>query len=195
MDATTNLTTGTRPVDPLRRRVFGGLVLGLLGIAACWYFWPDDLPMSSNAAAIIRDADRAEAIALEPPKSEGEGLWVPQHTNEQLKNPTLIPTLGEPVVVPDEVREELARLLLDPSSYLPRGTTVFCGDPVYGKKVRFLRGEEQVEVYFCFGCQQLTVLQGTTRCGGGYFIPAGRQIQSLIEKLFPAEKPHEVSSE
>ena len=90
---------------------------------------------------------------------------------------------GEPVRVPGADREILRDLLLDEGSYeleMAKGC-----EPVFGLGVSFARGEQAVDILFCFQCHILAVYQDGRAVGDEDFDPARTRLVTLVKKFFP----------
>ena len=60
-------------------------------------------------------------------------------------------------------------------------------EPVFGVGVTFARGEQSVDVLFCFECDILAVYQGGRGVGDEDFDPARTRLVRLVKKFFPAD--------
>ncbi|MBA4107111.1 MAG: hypothetical protein C0485_15310 [Pirellula sp.] len=64
------------------------------------------------------------------------------------------------------------------------GSAKACGYPVYGVKLSFFRGNDRVDVFFCFQCAHLTVTRDGTNLGAGDFSEAERPFIDAAKTLF-----------
>ncbi|MEE2989884.1 MAG: hypothetical protein VX715_04680 [Planctomycetota bacterium] len=92
---------------------------------------------------------------------------------------------GEAVTLSEADRLQLRDLLLDEESYeleMAKGC-----EPVFGVGVTFARGEQRVDVLFCFECDILAVYQDGKGVGDEDFDPARTRLVKLVKKFFPAD--------
>ena len=88
-----------------------------------------------------------------------------------------------PVVVPADAASTLRSILLDTSTY--EWDAAKACMPVYGVRIQFKLGAEEVDVLFCFECDILGVYDNGAPMGGEDFDDAREEILSVIRKLFP----------
>ena len=90
---------------------------------------------------------------------------------------------GEAVTVSEVDRLQLRDLLLDKESYeleMAKGC-----EPIFCVGVTFARGEQSVDVLFCFECDILAVYQDGRSVGDEDFDPARTRLVKLVKKFFP----------
>lgn len=126
--------------------------------------------------AIVREAMRVEAYRVVPPAESK-----PIH---DYISPLDFKVATGPTTVPEEMARELATSLLSPDTY-SWGTAKACGYPVYGVKLSFFRGNDRVDVFFCFQCGDLAVTRDGKRFGGGDFSQMTRPFVQAAKALFP----------
>ena len=88
-----------------------------------------------------------------------------------------------PVEVSPELGQQLADLLTADNSY--RWEVAKVCEPDYGVRIRFTRGERQVNVLFCFGCDILEFLPGGKSEDFDSIRP---QLVKIVKQIFPEEK-------
>ena len=92
---------------------------------------------------------------------------------------------GEAVTVSEADRLQLRDLLLDKESYELEMAKA-C-EPIFGVGVTFARGEQSVDVLFCFECDILAVYQDGRVVGDEDFDPARTRLVRLMKNFFPAD--------
>lgn len=93
------------------------------------------------------------------------------------------PTVGVPKKVPAEIAARVAATLAAPGSYVwdsPKGCV-----PIYGVRMSFVRGEDRIDILFCFECDILLVLCNNRLVGSGSFDLAHDSLLKEIKVLFP----------
>lgn len=126
--------------------------------------------------AIVREATRVEAYRVVPPPGS--------RPMEDFISPLDFTVASEPTTVPAEMAEELATTLLSPNTYF-WGAAKACGYPVYGVKLSFFRGNDRVDVFFCFQCGDLAVTRDGEKFGIGDFSSLERPFVAAVKQLFP----------
>ncbi|QDT72612.1 hypothetical protein I41_17940 [Lacipirellula limnantheis] len=125
--------------------------------------------------AIVRESTRVEAYRLVPPPGS--------RPNEDDLSPFDFNVVAGPVVVPAEMANDLATTLLSPNTY-DWDAAKACGYPVYGVKLSFFRGNDRVDVFFCFQCADLAVTRDGEKFGIGDFSPQERPFVAAVKQLF-----------
>lgn len=128
--------------------------------------------------AIVREATRVEAYRVAPPPGS--------KPMEDYISPLDFEVAAGPVAVPAEMAKELATTLLSADTYY-RGAMKACGYPVYGVKLSFFRGNDRVDVFFCFQCGDLAVTRNGTKFGVGDFYQSKRPFVQAVKALFPGD--------
>ena len=126
--------------------------------------------------AIVREATRVEAYRVVPPPGS--------RPMEDFISPLDFTVASEPTTVPAEMAKELATTLLSPNTYFLGGAKA-CGYPVYGVKLSFFRGNDRVDVFFCFQCGDLAVTRDEKEFGISDFYPSKRSLVQAVKTLFP----------
>jgi len=126
--------------------------------------------------AIVREATRVEAYRLAPPKGFD--------TKFEDVSPLDYEVVSGATVASDEMAQRLKSTLLSPDTYL-WDIAKACGYPVYGVKASFIRGDDRVDVYFCFGCSMLAVVRGQTVYIAEDFDNGERVFVESVKALFP----------
>ena len=127
--------------------------------------------------AIVREATRVEAYRVVPPPGS--------RPMEDDISPLDFTVASEPTTVPAEMAQELATTLLSPDTYDFWGGKKACGYPVYGVKLSFFRGNDRVDVFFCFQCGDLAVTRDEKMFGVGDFSPKEQAFVKAVKALFP----------
>ncbi len=91
-----------------------------------------------------------------------------------------------PLRVERALAQELADIVTAWDSY-DRDARVSCA-PIYHVRTRFVRGDSQVDVVYCFECCLLTVFHNEELVGGGHFAPVQRQMNRLAKRLLPEDE-------
>jgi hypothetical protein len=90
------------------------------------------------------------------------------------------------VEVAPELAARLAETLLDPQRNRQINGVKPCVTR-YGWKVSFIRGEEQIDLYFCFECAILAVYQGDKFVGGSHIDEIIEELLAIATTLFPGD--------
>jgi hypothetical protein len=131
---------------------------------------------SAENIAIVREATRVEAYRVVPPAGS-------KPVQDDISPFDFKVAVG-PKAVPEEMAKVLAESLLSPSTYRWWGMKE-CGYPVYGVKLSFFRGNDRVDVFFCFQCGDLAVTRDGKTFGAGDFYEMKRPFVKAVKKLFP----------
>ena len=101
---------------------------------------------------------------------------------------------GAPVTVPTNLVTQVSKTLLATESYLhsnaPDRNCVFSP----GVVLTFSNGARTIDVFICFDCDQLAVVDGKDkggvprRMGYGYFDPARSQLVKIVKQIFPKDR-------
>ena len=121
------------------------------------------------ALATIRNPDKIEAF-----RHAEKSYPRPLEEYEVVKGP---------VEVSPQLGRQLAELLSADNSYLwdlAKGC-----EPDYGVRIRFTRGDQQVNVLFCFGCDILEFLPGGKSEDFDSIRP---QLVKIVKQIFPEER-------
>jgi hypothetical protein len=129
--------------------------------------------------AIVREATRVKAYRVAPPTGS--------NPMEDYTSPLDYEVVTEPVAVPAEMAKEMSQALLSPETY-GWDYAKACGWPVYGVKLSFFKGSEQVDVYFCFQCSMLAVVRDDRVLGGEDFDNAEQVFVDAVKALFPGDQ-------
>ena len=173
----------SQEIKPFRfslRRLFAVIVV-VAAVGAIYVATVGQSPMSrlfggGENMAIVREATRVEAYRLGPPP----GGDPPR----DYISPLDYEVASGPAPVPAEMAKELATTLLSQNTYY-WGAMKACGYPIYGVKLSFFRGNDRVDVFFCFKCADLTVTRDGTKLGTGDFSKAKRPFVDTVKALFP----------
>lgn len=94
--------------------------------------------------------------------------------------PDLLAKAGKPIPVSKDLAAQLAKLLEDPRTYLRPGTSLKDCIPIPDVDIAFMRGNVEVDAYFCFECNVLVVAQVQSD------IDRGRTaIVKVVKQIFP----------
>jgi len=80
-----------------------------------------------------------------------------QEYKQGFQMPELLQKAGKPISVSKDLAAQLAKLLEDPHTYLRPGTSIKDCIPVPDVVIAFMRGNREVDAYFCFECNVLVV--------------------------------------
>lgn len=126
-----------------------------------------------QAVEIIQNAETVNAYR-QPPKS---------YHQRSLSD---YEVLSGPVPVSEAERKELLNALLANDSYMWE-VAKGC-EPDYGVRVEFSKGDEKVDVLFCFGCSQLQVYRNGKSISGEEFDPIEEKLTEIAKRIFPDDK-------
>jgi hypothetical protein len=122
----------------------------------------------------IKNPERVEAVRLKTDVGA---------TEEMDGDLPKLSSLGTPVAVPGPTASRMAARLLARDTYefdSPKGCV-----PTYGVRISFIRGADRTDVFFCFECSILAVLQNDKVVGYGDFDPARAELLKDVQQLFP----------
>lgn len=152
---------------------------------------PPANPSSSNsepAAKPIANVQQMfggkEAVGLFSRFDKAEAFRI--QDSEYQKTIDAYTTVSGPVALDQDEGRKLANLLSDEKSYLWELSKA-CGDPVYGVRIRFTRGEATLDVLFCFKCDVLLAYWNGKSVGGEDFDPIQPHLVALMKSLFPQD--------
>lgn len=162
------------------RRLFAVIVV-VAAVGAIYVATVGPSPMSrlfggGENMAIVREATRVEAYRVAPPPGS--------KPMEDYISPLDFEVAAGSVAVPAEMAKELATTLLSADTY-NWGVMKECGYPVYGVKLSFFRGNDRVDVFFCFQCGDLAVTRDDKKFGIGDFYHSKRSLVQAVKTLFP----------
>ena len=80
-----------------------------------------------------------------------------QEYKQGFQMPELLQKAGKPISVSKDLAAQLAKLLDDPHTYLTPGKSIKDCIPVPDMVIAFMRGNREVDAYFCFACNVLVV--------------------------------------
>jgi len=129
----------------------------------------------AQVAEVIKNSQRTEIALIEPPDDKQS-----HPANEFVET-------VKSQEVPTTIAADLRRILLDPNENLHDETAKGCV-PRYGVRVRFVAGQDRVDVYFCFECAIMEFYFNDKPVGGNDFELAYRQLISDIRKIYPAHE-------
>jgi hypothetical protein len=125
-----------------------------------------------DSAKLLTNHDKVEAFRL----VDSEG----RETIDEYE------TVGDPVVVPAESAAKLGKLLSADDSYL-WDVAVGC-KPDYGVRIKFTRGDNALDVLFCFKCGMLATYVDGNRVSGAIFDPIHADLVKFMKSLFPKDE-------
>jgi hypothetical protein len=119
---------------------------------------------------ILRHPDKVEAVLLEKPGSFGSGR--PADYRER----------AESANVPLDIAKRIADILTTEHRQhtAPKGC-----QPTYGVRLRYIAGDERVDIYLCFECATLQVLQNDQSVGWMNFDLIWTDIMHDVRRVFP----------
>jgi hypothetical protein len=135
---------------------------------------------------IVRHPTRVEVYLLGDPRE----VTPPDH----FASPVDYPVVAGPIVVPSKSADKFSEALLDNGAYGWEWDKA-CGHPVYAVKLSFHQTNDRVDVYLCFRCDVLTIVQDGEILGSEDFDDARPVLVSALKQVFPNEKVIEELSE
>jgi hypothetical protein len=157
--------------------LFAACLLVAAGLAAFYVRVNDPIRRiyGSYGVWVLQAPDQVEAFRL---KDVENGIQlIEKVSNYQVSS--------GPIALSAEQAKQISRLLLRPSSYPNYVKT--CGfDP--GVRLDFHRGDEIVQVLFCFACDDLAVYRDDDLIHGAAFDPARGEVVRVIKPLFPDDE-------
>jgi hypothetical protein len=129
---------------------------------------------SRRSLEIVQRPERVEASRLKADFEE------PLETKKDLAN---YPTIGMAIDVPTDIASRVGAKLSARESYLWNAAKACI--PQYGVRMSFFRGNERVDVLFCFECDILVVFHNGRLTGGGSFDYAHNALLDDVKRLFP----------
>ena len=128
-----------------------------------------------EATATIASPDTVEAFRLESQREHGVFPLLADYT-----------AAGDPIPVDDALRARLERVLLDDGTYeweMAKGC-----EPDFGVRIRFARGNDEVDVLFCFSCQMLRPHHAGAFLAMEDFDHGNAELVSIVKEIFPADE-------
>ena len=150
------------------------LTIGLLIIAAdCHAGDLEKLFGKGGARDVIAEPEKVQAYRL---------------AEESFYQPTVndYETIAGPVAVKGELAKATSKLLLADDSYL-REVGKGC-EPIYGVRMEFMQGKKKADVFFCFGCDILTVYFQGKPVGSEDFDKIRPQLVKIAKQIFPGDE-------
>jgi len=131
---------------------------------------------SAEAVDVVRHPERVEAQRL-------KGKVLPHTGSDSLANH---PPQGDPFPVSPEIAARITASLLNPDAY-EWGEAYLC-DPTPGVRLTWHRGDDQVDVLFCFECGILDTYWNERPIVSQGFGPAYDDLAAAMKELFPDDK-------
>lgn len=133
--------------------------------------------------------EQARDIAEHPDKVEMFRLGaLPEHISLEKATLADFPLISKSVAVPETVAGQISAGLLSPGTYNWKYTMKSCGEPIFGVRLTFHRGQNRVDVLFCFKCDDLRVYHND-RWTGSQDFHRGRPIfVRAVKSLFPNDQ-------
>ncbi len=127
----------------------------------------------AKAVEIIQSPDTVNAYR-QPPES------YPQRLLSDFK------ILSGPIAVAEAERKNLQSVLLANDSYL-WDVAKGC-EPDYGVRIEFSKGDDKLDVLFCFGCSQLQIYRNGESLAGEEFDPIEKKLTEIAKRIFPDDE-------
>jgi hypothetical protein len=128
---------------------------------------------------IVGNPTRVEAYRLGDPPG---GLPLKDYVS-----PLDYPTVSAAIRVPPTFATAMSKSLVDDETY-EWDLAKACGYPVYGVRVKFIRGADHLDVYFCFKCDDLAVVRDGKQLGSGDFHSRRVVFVRAVKRLFPDDE-------
>lgn len=128
---------------------------------------------SADAIDTVRNASSVTAYRLKSPATDHRLLSDYEMT-------------AGPISVSDASTAELRAMLLDSSLY--RWDTAKGCEPDFGVRIRFQRGNDAVDVLFCFDCDILGVYDNGVAVGGEDFDDFRNRLLVIVKDMFPDDE-------
>jgi hypothetical protein len=136
------------------------------------------------------------ALVRQPEKVVAHRLAdIPYEEIDEHTMPWDFKPVGEAVEAPPEVAKRVAKALTTRESYRWDDAVKACGWPTYGVRLDFISGKRRIEVYFCFRCGDLAVVENGRRLGGRDFGPSQDQLAREMKAIFPNDEVIQALSE
>ncbi len=130
----------------------------------------------AEAVDVVRNPDRFEVQRL-------KGEVLPHSSSDSLANH---PAQGDPFPVPPEIAARITAALLNPDAYAWGGAHM-C-DPVPGVRLTWYRGDDQVDVLFCFECGILDTYWNERPIVSQGFDATYNDLAAAMKELFPDDQ-------
>mgnify|MGYP006969408098 CR=1 FL=1 len=142
-------------------------------------------PGCAGEAQVEKLFGGAEAVGVVNEATTVEAFRLPTGSFFQ-ESPEKYTMTSGPVAVSAATAEKLRAALLDPKTY---GWDFAKGcEPDFGVRIRFTKGKETVDVFFCFGCDILAVYFNGKRTGDEDFDDARPAFVAAAKALFPKDE-------
>jgi hypothetical protein len=124
--------------------------------------------------AIVARSAKVEAFRVAPKDTREGDAWMAADYVDQSGPVTLSPDLASSV----------SAALTAPSSYYWHETATKACPTLYNVRLAFYRGSNRVDVYLCFGCNDLAVVEGGKERGKD-FTEIRPTLLKAVRQLFP----------
>jgi len=128
----------------------------------------------SDVIAALRDANEVVAYHISDEKSGPTSRRAAPLDYKIIDGPRTV----DPCQI-----SELKSALLDPESYLLGSTKACTFDP--GVRVSLHHASDEIDILFCFSCDQLNVYRNCTLVGGKDFDPGRAKFVAFAKRTFP----------
>lgn len=172
-----------RKLGVLNKRYFCTLLLILAGCSSSKT--EESHPkqgVSKNVVELLGGQDVVDVINNAEVVS---GYLLPQKSYHQESVEDYTMRLG-PIELPEVQKSKLTKILLSKESYL-YDIAKGCA-PDYGVRIEFQKGENRVDLLFCFGCSQVQAYKNGKSLSGGEFDPVEKQLAEIMKEIFPDDE-------
>jgi hypothetical protein len=128
-----------------------------------------------RVVAILKDPDRVEAVLLDEPKTFAGAYPEPREYD----------VVSEPYSVAPETARSISQTLTTPElhRFIDPGTKSCI--PYYGVRITYHRGEDRLDLYFCFTCMDLAIYFNGAPVGAMQFLFTCKRLLKDMQTIFP----------
>lgn len=126
-----------------------------------------------HVAAVMQNPDSASAVLLE--------------TFRQPPEPHQCIPRSPDTDVPTDVAERISAAVLDPQRNLQSPGAKGCL-PIYGVRIRYTTGKEQIDLYLCFQCAVLAIYRNGLPVAGAHFDSIQQVLKNEVIAIFPTDR-------
>ena len=172
-----------RKISDLNKRYYYSLFLLFAGCSSSEV--KESQPEQSVSKSVVELLGGQDVVAVINNAEIVSGYLLPQKSYHQESVENYKMRLG-PIELTASQKTKLSKLILSKESYI-FDVAKGCA-PDYGVRIEFQKGENHVDLLFCFGCSQVQVYKNGKSLSGGEFDPVEKQLAELMKEIFPEDE-------
>ena len=163
-----------RKISDLNKRYYYSLFLLFAGCSSSEV--KESQPEQSVSKSVVELLGGQDVVDVINNAEIVSGYLLPQKSYHQESVENYKMRLG-PIELTASQKTKLSKLILSKD----------CA-PDYGVRIEFQKGENHVDLLFCFGCSQVQVYKNGKSLSGGEFDPVEKQLAELMKEIFPEDE-------